>query len=344
MVERFVGLDVSQRLTSVCVLDERGGRVWRGKCATDPAAIQEVVRARAGGAAVRLGVETGPLTPWLVRELGKRGLDVTCLDARQARAALALRPNKTDANDAGGLAQILRLGWHRSVHVKSCDAHRTRAALGARMQLVGMTAELSNHVRGVLKVFGLVVEGARGGLFANRVEVLVADRPEVAAVVRPMLEAWRALRGQVAACDMALRREAKARRECRLLMSVPGVGAITALAFASAVDDPARFGGSRDVGARFGLTPRRHQSGETDRVGAISRWGDGLVRAHLCEAANVPLGRVRRWSPLKAWAVRLAQRGGGTKARVAPARKLAVVMHAIWRSGEPFRWTAPAQG
>jgi transposase len=137
MVERFVGLDVSQRLTSVCVLDERGKRVWRGKCATNPEVIEQVVCARAGdGTAVRLGVETGPLTPWLVHELRGRGLDVICLDARQARAALALRPNKTDANDAEGLAQILRLGWHRSVHVKSYDAHRLRAALGARMQLV----------------------------------------------------------------------------------------------------------------------------------------------------------------------------------------------------------------
>ena len=342
MVERFVGLDVSQRSTSVCILDGHGARVWRGKCATDPSVIEEVIRARAGGPA-RIGLETGPLTPWLAHELRSRGLEVVCLDARQARAALALRPNKTDANDAEGLARILRLGWHRSVHVKSYDAHRLRAALGARMRLVNMVTELSNHVRGVLKVFGIVVEGARGGVFADRVGALVEGRPEVAAVVRPMLEAWRGLRRQVAAYDVALRAEAKGRSEVRLLMSVPGVGAITALAFASAVDDPSRFGSSRDVGAHFGLTPRRHQSGEADRVGAISRWGDGMARTYLYEAANVLLGRVRRWSPLKAWAVRLAQRGGGTKARVALARKLAVVMHAIWRSGEPFRWTAPAQ-
>ena len=249
MAERFVGLDISQRSTSVCILDASGRRVWRGKCATDPAAIEEVIRARAGAPA-RIGLETGPLTPWLVHELRGRGLEVVCLDARQARAALALRPNKTDANDAEGLAQILRLGWHRSVHVKSYAAHRLRATLGARMQLVNMVTELSNHVRGVLKVFGLVVEGARGGVFADRVEALAADRPEVAAVVRPMLEAWRGLRRQVAAYDVALRAEAKERAETRLLMSVPGVGAITALAFASAVEDPARFGSSRNVCAQ----------------------------------------------------------------------------------------------
>src|SRR5919107_24494 len=274
MAERFAGLDVSRRSTSVCILDAQGKRVWRGKCATDPAMIDEVIRARAGGP-VRVGLETGPLTPWLVHELRGRGLEVVCLDARQARAALALRPNKTDANDAEGLAQILRLGWYRSVHVKSYAAHRLRATLGARMQLVNMVTELSNHVRGVLKVFGLVVEGARGGVFADRVEAPVADRPEVAAVVRPMLEAWRGLRRQVAAYDVALRAQAKDRAETRLLMSVPGGGAITALAFAGAVEDPARFGRSRDVGAHFGLAPRRHQSGEVDRMGEISRWGDG---------------------------------------------------------------------
>ena len=229
MAERFVGLDISQRSTSVCILDASGRRVWRGKCATDPAMIEEVIRARAGGPA-RVGLETGPLTPWLVHELRGRGLEVVCLDARQARAALALRPNKTDANDAEGLAQILRLGWHRSVHVKSYAAHQLRAALGARMQLVNMVTELSNHVRGVLKVFGLIVEGARGGAFADRAEALVADRPEVAAVVRPMLEAWRGLRRQVAAYDVALRAAAKERREARLLMSVPGVGCNGAVA------------------------------------------------------------------------------------------------------------------
>ena len=212
MVERFVGLDVSQRSTSVCILDASGRRVWRGKCATDPAAIEEVVRVRAGGPA-RVGLETGPMTPWLVHELRRRGIEEVCLGARQARAALALRPNKTDANDAEGLAQILRPGWHRGVHAKSYDAHRLRAALGARMQLVNMVTELSNHVRGVLKVFGLAVGGARGGVFADRVEALVADRPEVAAVVRPMLDAWRGLRRQVAAYDAALRAEAKRRRD-----------------------------------------------------------------------------------------------------------------------------------
>jgi len=159
---RFVGLDVSQKLTAICVVDETGRRLWRGQCATDPGQIERMVRGHAGEDA-RIGVETGPMTPWLVHELRARGLDVTCLDARHASAALKMQMNKTDQNDAEGLAQIMRTGWYRPVHVKSLDAHRARALLGARAQLVGMTTRLSNHVRGVLKTFGLLPGAMRGG-------------------------------------------------------------------------------------------------------------------------------------------------------------------------------------
>jgi len=155
LMTRFVGLDVSQKLTAICVVDETGRRLWRGQCATDPGQIERMVRGHAGEDA-RIGVETGPMTPWLVHELRARGLDVTCLDARHASAALTMQMNKTDQNDAEGLAQIMRTGWYRPVHVKSLDAHRARALLGARAQLVGMTTRLSNHLRGVLKTFGLL--------------------------------------------------------------------------------------------------------------------------------------------------------------------------------------------
>ena len=157
---RFVGLNVSQKLTAVCVVDEAGRRVWRGQCTTDPEPIERVVRGHAGDDA-RVGLETGSMTPWLVHELRGRALDVTCLDARHARAALKMQINKTDQNEAEGMAQIMHTGWYRSVHVKSFDAHRTRALLGARAQLVGMTTRLSNHIRGVLKTFGMLPTAIR---------------------------------------------------------------------------------------------------------------------------------------------------------------------------------------
>jgi len=341
---RFVGLDVSQKLTSICVVDDTGRRLWRGQCATDPEQIARVSSRHAGDDA-RIGIETGPMTPWLVHEFRARGLNVTCLDARRASAALKMQMNKTDQNDAEGLAQIMRTGWYRSVHVKSLDAHRARALLGARAQLVGMTTRLSNHIRGVLKTFGLLPGAMRGLPFDRRVEAMLTDRDDLASIVRPMLLAWRQLREQIAAFDKEVRALAKNDPTCRLLMSVPGIGVVSVLAYVSTVEDPKRFARSRSVGAHMGLTPRQYQSGEIDRSGRISRCGDTLARTLMYEAAVVILTRVKRASNLKDWAQAIAKRSGLGKARVALARKLSVILHSIWRSGEAFRWSEkPAVG
>ena len=341
---RFVGLDVSQKLTSICVVDDTGRRVWRGQCASDPDQIARLISLHAGDAA-GVGIETGPMTPWLVHEFRARGLNVTCLDARHASAALKMQMNKTDQNDAEGLAQIMRTGWYRSVHVKSLDAHRARALLGARAQLVGMTTRLSNHIRGVLKTFGLLPGAIRGLPFDRRVETLLADRGDLTSIVRPMLLAWRQLREQIAAFDKEVRALAKKDPTCRRLMSVPGIGVVSVLAYVSTVEDPKRFARSRSVGAHMGLTPRQYQSGEIDRSGRISRCGDTLARTLMYEAAVVILTRVKRASNLKDWAQAIAKRSGPGKARVALARKLSVILHSIWRSGETFRWSKqPAVG
>ena len=341
---RFVGLDVSQKLTSICVVDDTGRRLWRGQCATDPEQIARVSSRHAGDDA-RIGIETGPMTPWLVHEFRARGLNVTCLDARHASAALKMQMNKTDQNDAEGLAQIMRTGWYRSVHVKSLDAHRARALLGARAQLVGMTTRLSNHIRGVLKTFGLLPGAMRGLPFDRRIEAMLADRDDLASIARPMLVAWRQLREQIAAFDKVVRALAKNDPTCRLLMSVPGIGVVSVLAYVSTVEDPKRFARSRSVGAHMGLTPRQYQSGEIDRSGRISRCGDTLARTLMYEAAVVILTRVKRASNLKDWAQAIAKRSGLGKARVALARKLSVILHSIWRSGEAFRWSEkPAVG
>ena len=337
----FVGLDVSQRLTHLCVVDGGGKRIWRGKCSTDPTILAETIRAQAGADA-RVGIETGPLTPWLVHALRAMGVDMICIEARHAHAVMAAaQVNKNDRNDAGALAQLMRTGWYRSVHVKSYAAHQLRAVLGARAQMVQMTTRVSNHIRGVMKIFGLVVVGVRGTNFAARVEELVADRPEVEAIMSPMLATWRHLRGQVAAFDKQLLAIAKARPECRLLMSIPGVGYVSALAFMGAVDAPERFARSRAVGAHLGLAPKQHQSGDVDRLGEISKCGDAYVRTVLVEAANALLIRCRKPSPLRAWALALEKRSGPKKARTALARKLAVIMHSIWRSGKPYASAMP---
>lgn len=337
----YVGLDVSQKTTSICMVNAGGRRIWRGVCATTPELIERAIRSY-GGEDTRVGVETGPMTPWLVHELRGRRLDVVCLDARHARAALKMQLNKNDQNDAEGLAQIMRTGWYRAVHVKSFDALRARALLGARAQLVGMRTRLSNHIRGVLKTFGLLPGAVRGLPFDRRVEALLVDRPDLASIVSPMLIAWRQLREQISVFDKAVRVLVRQSPTCRLLMSVPGIGVLSVLSYVSTVEDPGRFARSRAVGAHLGLTPRQYQSGEIDRSGRISRCGDALARTLLYEAAVVILTRVKRTSPLKEWALAIARRSGAGKARVALARKLSVILHSIWRSGEPFRWPEPA--
>jgi transposase len=333
----YVGVDVSQKTTTLCIVDGKGHRQWRGECVTSPEQIVQAVLQHAGADA-RIGIETGPMTPWLVHGLRSQGLDVICLDARHARAALRMQLNKTDRNDAEGLAQIMRTGWFRAVHVKSFDAHRTRALLGARLQLVGMVTRLSNHIRGVLKTFGMLPGSARGRSFAERVEILIGERPDVAPIVRPMLAAWSQLREQIRAFDKAIRAEVKQSRECRLLMSVPGIGPVTVLAYVSAIEHPDRFRRSRLVGAHLGLTPRQYQSGDVNRSGHISKCGDTLARLCLYEAATVIMTRVKRPLGLKIWAMKIAKRSGTNKPRIALARKLAVILHSIWRTGEAFCW------
>jgi len=337
----YVGLDVSQKTTAICVVDEQGRRLWRGVCATDPEAISARVLRHAGVDA-KVGVETGSMTPWLVHGLRSAGLDVACLDARRVKAALQMRLNKTDENDAEGLAQIMRTGWYRPVHVKSLDAHRARALLGARAQLVGMTTRLSNMIRGVLKTFGVLPGAGRGLRFDHRVEALLDDAPDIALIVRPLLVSWRQLREQIAVFDKAVRRQVGIDPICRLLMTVPGIGALSSLMYVSTIEDPGRFSRSRAVGAHLGLTPRRYQSGETDRSGHISKCGDGLARTLMYEAAIVIRHRVKRSLHLKDWAEAIERRSGPGEARVALARKLSVILHSVWRSGEPFRWAPKA--
>jgi transposase len=279
------------------------------------------------------------MSPWLVHGQRGAGHAVQCLDARQVKVALQMRLNKTDENDAEGLAQIMRTGWYRAVHVKSLDAHRARALLGARSQLVGMTTQLSNMIRGVLKTFGLLPGTGRGLRFDRKVEALLEGAPEIALIVCPLLATWRQLREQIAIFDKAVRQQVRADSICRLLMTVPGIGALSSLMYVSTVEDSCRFSRSRAVGAHLGLTPRRYQSGETDRSGHISRCGDSLARTLMYEAAVVILHRVKRSLPLKDWAEAIERRSGSGKARVALARKLSVILHSVWRSGEPFRWS-----
>jgi transposase len=266
----------------------------------------------------------------------------TCrsLDARHAKAALSLQVNKTDDNDAHGLAQIVRTGWYREVAVKSMDSQAVRVLLMARAQLISQRQATANQIRGLLKTFGLRVGQAGGSRFAVRVRELVADHPVLVAIIEPLLTVWQTVREQVVELDRQVRMRVREDAAARRLMTAPGVGAVVALAYTAVIDDPARFAKSASVGAYLGLTPRRYQSGEVDCAGHISKCGDGLLRSYLFEAANVVLSRITRPSWLKTWGQALAQRIGARKAKVAVARKLAVVLHRMWRDNTEFRWEA----
>ena len=336
----YAALDVSNEETAIHVVDEAGHTVWRGKRASDPEALATALR-RHAPELERVGLETGFLTPWLYHSLKAAGLPVVCLEARHARAATTLQRNKTDAKDAETLAQLVRTGWYREARVKSFAAHAVRHLVGARAQLKGVAVDLSNQIRSILKTFGLMAGKGAGHSFAIRVQELLKGRPSLAAIVDPLLAAWDAVREQIAVLDRRLIRLAKGDPTCRLLMTCPGVGVIVATSFAASIEAPEHFRRSRSVGAYLGLTPTRHQSGETDRTGGISRRGDRLMRTYLFEAAASLLIRVRQNSALKTWGRALAKRMGFKHAAAALARKLAVVLHAMWRSNTPFQaWPA----
>jgi transposase len=298
----YVGLDVSLRSTSVHVIDEAGKCLWRGKCAAEPEALATLVRKRAPDV-VRVGLKTGFLSTWLYHALADAGLPIVCMDARQAKAVLSVRPNKTDANDAEGLAQLLRTGFFREVRVKSWESMLLRNLITARRQLVRMKVDLANQLRGILRTFGLALPPTSGGgrSFEVAVRERAAMRPELNLIILPLLETWRAVRERVAVLDKAAVVAARRDLRCRLLMSTPGVGAITALTYVSTVEDPQLFKGSRAVGAWLGLTPRRYQSGQIDVVGRIMRCGDPLLRTALYEAANQVLARSRTETALRRW-------------------------------------------
>jgi len=337
-MQYYVGLDVSLKQTSICVVDQAGLVVREGVVDSDPEAISVYVTSKAPNA-VRIGLETGPTSTWLWTELKRLGLPVICIDARHAKAVLKMQINKSDRNDAIGIARIMQTGWFKEVHVKDIDSHSVRALLASRALLVKIKRDLENHVRGLLKNLGLVIGRAKFNVFAVRAEELIEGRPELVAAIRPLLEARNAVEQQVGELDRKVMKLARHDTQVRRFMTAPGVGPITALCFKATIDDPTRFARSRSVGAYVGLTSRRHASGEVDWTGRISKCGDAMLRSYLFEAAGVLLTRVPKWSSVKAWGVRLAKRNGLRKAKVAVARKLAVILHRMWIDGTEFNWS-----
>jgi transposase len=329
----FVGLDVSVKETSVCVVDDAGKVILEQKVLTEPDTIIALLTSL-GVTYGRIGIEAGPLSQWLVNALTAAELPVICVETRHMKALLtAQQINKTDRNDARGIAQMMRVGLFKPVHVKTLVAQEQRMLLTSRKLLQRKLLDVESDLRGTLRNFGLKVGVVGGSRYEARVRELVEGFPRLAVIVEPLLSQ------QFAVLHKMLLDMVRADPVCRRLMTAPGVGAVVALTYRATVDQPQRFVHSRAVGAHVGLTPKRYQSGEIDYDGGVSKCGDALLRTMLYEAAHVLLTRGAKWSWLKAWGVRVAQRRGMRRAIVAVARRLAVVLHRMWVDGSEFRWS-----
>lgn len=334
----FAGLDVSVQETSICVVDETGQICREMKVVSHPDDLILALK-NPDWELVRIGLEAGPMSQWLYSGLVEAGLPAICIETRHAKAFLKAQVNKTDRNDARGIAQMMRVNLFRPVHVKTLANQKRRALLTARKLLQEKALAFENDIRGLLRNFGLKVGTVGVGKFEERIHELMEALPDLREIIAPLLDARRKLREEFSKLHRRLLGIVRDDDVCRRLMTIPGVGPVTSLAFICTIDTPARFVKSRAVGPALGLTPVVNQSGESKRVGRVSACGDAIMRGLLYEAAQVLLTRVTKWSWLKAWAMNVAKRRGLRKAIVALARRLAVIMHRMWSDGTEFRWT-----
>lgn len=337
----YAGIDVSLEQSSVCIVDAGGKIIREGKVTSEPEALIEWFRSL-GFELDRIGLEAGPLSQWLFAAMKEAGLAVELLETRHVRDAFKAMPVKTDRNDARGIAQLMRLGWFRPVHCKSMSAQETRAILTARDLVQTKLRDIEMSLRGILRGFGLKVGKTTSPRFAGRIQKLVVEHPHLQAIADSLLAVHAVLLREFKGFERRVRIMAAADESAKLLMSAPGVGAVVSLTYASAIDDPERFKSSKRVGAHFGMTPKKYQSGETDFNGRISKIGDKRVRKALYQAAHVIITRPVKGSTLKSWALKLSKRIGHKKATVALARKLAVIMHRMLVERKPFNFAAAA--
>jgi transposase len=335
-MDHYAGIDVSLECSSVCVVDASGKIVREAKVASEPEALVGWFGSLGLGLA-RIGLEAGPLSQWLYAAMKQAGLAVELLETRHVSDAFKAMPVKSDRNDARKIAQLMRLGWFRPVHCKSMSAQEIRAMLTARKLVQSKLLDLENSLRGILRGFGLKVGNTTKRNFASRISELVAGQPALEAIAAAMLAVHMVLLREFNGFEKRVRAMSRLHENARLLMSTPAVGPIVSLTFACAIDDPSRFTSSKQAGPHFGLTPKKYQSGKTDYTGRISKLGDASVREALYEAAHIMLTKpIKGCSELKSWAMRIARRAGTNKAKVALARKLAVIMLRMLKDNVPF--------
>lgn len=338
----YVGLDVAMKNTSVCIVDEAGKIVHESSVKTDPNALADAIE-KTGFRIELVGFESGSLGHYLARGFKERALPAVCMDARKLSPVLALRINKTDKNDARGIADVLRTGMFTRVHDKPQEAVDKSAVLAMRRCIVNQRTDIKNHIRGILKAYGIRL----GSVGPTKFSQTVKNRLDMGHLVRlsieGLLEVFDLLSQKIDMLDQELLMLSKKDTEVRLLMTVPGIGPITALTYKAQIFDPSRFKNSRTVGAYLGMTPTQYSSGETHKQGRVSKCGSSELRSLLNEAALVLLTRSQKWSKLKAWGLKLMRKKGVKKATLAVGRKLAVIMHRMLIDKKEFVYGEPPQ-
>ena len=305
---------------------------------TDDAGLASVLKGRRR---MRCLLEAGPLAEWVSEMLEGLGHEAVVIDARKAKGVIRTK-KKTDRLDARNLARMGRTGWYTVVHRKSVEARATRTFLQARQGLVQTALAQGSRIRGLLRAHGIKLGEVKESQFASQVRQLACEKsPQLWEMLEPLVEVRRAaLRASEQMRRRMIRQAAAEGSVARRLMTVPGVGPITATAYVATIDDPKRFRSSEQVAAYLGLVPSVAQSGELEVHGHITKEGDGMLRSYLVEAAHVLLTRKRGTCRLKKWGLKLARKKGHGKARVAVARKIAVLLHRLWITGETYKAAA----
>jgi len=337
-MKHYIGLDVSMKQTSVCIVNELGEIVFEKDVVTEPNEIYKCI-AETGLEIQLAGLESGSLSHWLVDKLGKLGLPTICVCSRKMAAILSLTINKTDKNDARGIAQALRAGYYRKVHHKSQHAVELSTLMGARRSLVNQRTNSMNTVRGLFKSYGIIIGIANTERFYAKIEQLVSNLSKGAQIgINSIIGCFKTVNEQIIMLDKMVEKIALADPVIKRFITIPGIGPITALTYKMVIDDPYRFKKSRSVGAYVGTTPTQYSSGETHRQGKVSKCGSSELRYLLCEASTSLMLRTKAWNKDKAWAHKLMKKHGFGKARMALARKLAVKMHRMWIDEKDYEW------
>lgn len=336
----YVGLDVSMKETSICIVDESGKNVYERSVPSDPISIVEHLK-ETKLPIEKIGLESGSLSHWLTTQLLKYEMPTICIDARHIAAILSVNVNKTDKNDARGIANAMRCGLYREVILKPQSNVDIEILLTARKGLVKQRTALKNTIRGLIKSYGIRLGAIIGNKnFLESVRHHIKDRSSIVQIsIETLLTTFEILQIQIDKLEKQLKEIAQADPDISLLQTIPGIGLITAISFKMAIGNPSRFIDSRDVGAYFGMTPQQYASGEISKQGKISKCGQTEIRSLLVEAATVMMTRTKLWSKLKAWGLKIMRKKGMKKASVAVGRKLAVIMHRMLITKEPFRLT-----